>query len=170
MRLGEALDVREHQFLAATDGVDYTFTRVKGASNVLFGGTGFFIDTFTCAGSEGILWLHGYGNVFELTLGPGEQIDVEPGGWIYKSRSVKMETIFQKDCLRAPASSSGTGSRGRGASRYSPCTFTFRPRANGGDPELDGGCIIVLTAPSHRGRPCRPMLQLRHATRGACHE
>jgi len=96
LKAGDALDVREHQFLAATDSIDYTFTRVKGASNVLFGGTGFFIDTFTCAGTEGILWLHGYGNVFELTLGPGEQIDVEPGGWIYKSRTTKMETIFQK--------------------------------------------------------------------------
>lgn len=96
MKSGDAWDVREHQFLAATDTIEYTFTRVKGASNVLFGGTGFFVDTFTCAQPEGILWLHGYGNVFELTLGPGEQIDVEPGGWIYKSRTVQMQTVFQK--------------------------------------------------------------------------
>src|SRR5438067_8858786 len=40
---GQGLDVREHQFLAATDAVDYTFTRVKGIANLLFGGTGFFI-------------------------------------------------------------------------------------------------------------------------------
>ena len=96
LKSGDAVDVREHQFLAATDTIEYTFTRVKGASNVLFGGTGFFIDTFTCASAEGILWLHGYGNVFELTLGPGDQIDIEPGGWIYKSRSIRMETIFQR--------------------------------------------------------------------------
>jgi uncharacterized protein (AIM24 family) len=93
---GESLDVREHQFLAATDGVEYSFSRVKGAANMLLGGTGFFIDTFTCGGAEGILWLHGYGNVFDLTLGPGEQIDIEPGGWIYKDRTVRMETIFQR--------------------------------------------------------------------------
>lgn len=96
MKQGEALDVREHQFLAATESIDYTFTRVKGASNILFSGTGFFIDTFTCSGSEGIVWLHGYGNVFEITLGATEQIDIEPGGWIYKSRTVQMSTIFQK--------------------------------------------------------------------------
>lgn len=71
-------------------------TRVKGAANVLFGGTGFFIDTFTSLAQEGILWLHGYGNVFEVVLKPGEQIDIEPGGWIYKDRVVKMETIFQR--------------------------------------------------------------------------
>lgn len=96
LKVGEAVDVREHQFLAATDGVDYTFTRVKGAANILFSGTGFFIDTFTCLRQEGILWLHGYGNVFEVLLGPNEQIDIEPGGWIFKDRSVQMQTIFQK--------------------------------------------------------------------------
>ena len=93
---GEALDVREHQFLAATDGVEYTFTKVKGAANMLLGGTGFFIDTFTCGAEEGILWLHGYGNVFDMMLAAGEQIDIEPGGWIYKDRSVQMETVFQR--------------------------------------------------------------------------
>ncbi|MGB9456505.1 MAG: hypothetical protein WCB12_10700 [Bryobacteraceae bacterium] len=30
------------------------------------------------------------------TLGAGEQIDVEPGGWVYKDRSAQMETQFQK--------------------------------------------------------------------------
>lgn len=34
--------------------------------------------------------------MFELTLGPEEQIDVESGGWIYKSRTVQMQTVFQK--------------------------------------------------------------------------
>jgi len=96
MKQGEAVNVREHQFLAATDSIDYTYSRVKGAANMLFGGTGFFIDTFTCARPEGILWLHGYGNVFTMTLGQGEQIDIEPGGWIYRDPTVQMETIFQK--------------------------------------------------------------------------
>ncbi len=37
------------------------------------------------------MWLHGYGNVFEKVLAPGEQIDVEPGSWIYRDDSVSME-------------------------------------------------------------------------------
>ena len=94
--VNEAIDVREHQFLAATEAVDYAFSRVKGAANMLFGGTGFFIDTFSCREQEGILWLHGYGNVFETTLKQGEQIDIEPGGWIYKDQSVQMQTITQR--------------------------------------------------------------------------
>lgn len=96
LRAGEALDVHEHQFLAATEVVDYTFTRVQGAANMLFGGTGIFIDTFSCARQDGVLWLHAYGNLFEVSLNPGEQIDVEPGGWVYKDRTVQMQTIFQR--------------------------------------------------------------------------
>ena len=96
LRTGESIDVREHQFLAATDNVDYTFTRMKGAANILFGGTGFFIDTFSCKHQEGVVWLHGYGNVFQVTLAAGESIDIEPGGWIYKDPAVKMDTIFQR--------------------------------------------------------------------------
>ena len=63
---------------------------------MLLGGTGFFIDTFSCSATEGILWLHGFGNVFEVTLAAGEQIDIEPGGWVYKDRTVQMQTIFQR--------------------------------------------------------------------------
>ena len=43
---GEGLDVREHQFIAATDNLDYSFERVKGVQNMLLGGSGFFIDKF----------------------------------------------------------------------------------------------------------------------------
>ena len=93
---GQEIDVREHQFLAATDNVDYTYQRIKGISNILFGGTGFFIDKFICRDGDGIVWIHGYGNVFELVLAPGESIDVEPGGWVYKDPSVSMQTVGQQ--------------------------------------------------------------------------
>ena len=95
LQAGQGVDVREHQFLAATDNIDFTFTWNKGAANMLFGGTGIFIDTFICQQGQGVLWLHGYGNVFDMYLQPGEQIDIEPGGWIYKDGTVRMETQFQ---------------------------------------------------------------------------
>jgi uncharacterized protein (AIM24 family) len=96
MASGAALHVREHQFLAATGGIDYTFERVRGVSNLLFGGSGFWIDKFQAAHGDGILWLHGFGNVFEKILAPGEEIDVEPGAWLYKEPGVKMTTNVQK--------------------------------------------------------------------------
>ena len=92
---GQSLDVREHQFLAATESLEFTFKRVKGVANMLFSQSGLFIDTFV-ARSDGVLWLHGYGNVFEVTLAKGEQFDVEPGGWVYKDRSVSMDTQLMK--------------------------------------------------------------------------
>jgi uncharacterized protein (AIM24 family) len=93
---GQTMEVREHQFLAATQGVEYTFQRVRGVASMLFGGSGFFIDRFHALDMPGILWLHGYGNVFEKTLAPGEAIDIEPGGWLYKDPSVTMTTNLQR--------------------------------------------------------------------------
>src|SRR6266446_2376098 len=47
--------------------------------------TGFFIDTFSCPSTEAF-----------VTLAPGEEIDIELGGWIYQDRTVQMQTIFQR--------------------------------------------------------------------------
>jgi len=87
---GQMVEVREHQFLVATGNVDYNFTFVQGAANILFSRTGLFIDQFTAQGGEGMLLLHGYGNVFEKVLAPGEALDVEPGAWLWKDPSVQM--------------------------------------------------------------------------------
>lgn len=88
---GQTVEVREHQFLVATGNVDYNFTFMQGAANILFSRTGMFIDQFTAQGSEGLVLLHGYGNVFEKTLAPGEALDVEPGAWLWKDPSVQMQ-------------------------------------------------------------------------------
>src|SRR6202000_3125061 len=90
---GQELHVREHQFLAATGNVDYSFERVRGLATMLFGSSGFFIDKFKGHTGEGVVWLHGYGNVFEKTLAAGEQIDVEPGGWLYQDPQVRRDTV-----------------------------------------------------------------------------
>jgi uncharacterized protein (AIM24 family) len=87
---GQMVEVREHQFLFATGNIDYGFNFVQGAANILFSRTGLFIDQFTCQGGEGMLVLHGYGNVFEKMLAPGETLDVEPGAWLWKDPSVQM--------------------------------------------------------------------------------
>ena len=64
LRQGEGLDVREHQFIAATDNLDYSFERIKGVQNMLLGGTGFFMDKFRATDGDALVWLHGHGNVF----------------------------------------------------------------------------------------------------------
>lgn len=92
---GQEIHVREHQFLAASKAIDYTFERVKGFATMMLGGAGLFVDKFRAADGDGIVWIHGYGNVFEKVLGPGEVIDVEPGGWLYKDPAVEMSTSVQ---------------------------------------------------------------------------
>lgn len=89
---GQSVDVREHQFLLATSNVAYDFYWQTGIANVFFSRTGLFIDRFT-AKAPGVVLLHGYGNVFEKTLQPGEMLDVEPGAWLWKDTNVRMDTV-----------------------------------------------------------------------------
>ena len=63
---------------------------------MLHGGGGVFMDRFVTAGTPGLLMLHGYGNVFERMLAPGEKILVEPGGFLYKDSTVQMQAVQQK--------------------------------------------------------------------------
>jgi uncharacterized protein (AIM24 family) len=90
------LDVREHAFLAASQSISYSFVRIKGLANIMHGGEGMYMDRFVTNDEGGLLLLHGYGNVFERTLAPGEQLLVEPGGFLYKDSSVTMN-VRQQD-------------------------------------------------------------------------
>ena len=90
------LDVREHAFLLASQQIQYSYVRIKGLTNILFGGQGMFMDRFITAGTQGLLILHGYGNVFERTLRAGESIMLEPGAFLYKDSTVSMEVELQR--------------------------------------------------------------------------
>lgn len=93
---GMELDVREHAFLLSSHQISYSFVRVKGLTNILFGGQGMYMDRFITTGAPGLLILHGYGNVFERRLAEGESIMVEPGAFLYKDASVRMDVEFQR--------------------------------------------------------------------------
>jgi uncharacterized protein (AIM24 family) len=93
---GMELDVREHAFLLASQHIAYSYIRIKGLRNILFGGQGMFMDRFVTTNAPGLLILHGYGNVFERTLRAGESILVEPGAFLYKDSSVTLEIETQK--------------------------------------------------------------------------
>src|SRR2546423_633523 len=93
---GVELDVREHAFLLASHHISYSYVRIKGLRNILFGGQGMFMDRFVTGSEPGLLLLHGYGNVFERYLQPGESIMVEPGAFLYKDASVTMNVETQK--------------------------------------------------------------------------
>jgi uncharacterized protein (AIM24 family) len=88
---GMELDVREHAFLLASHSINFSYVRIKGLRNILFGGQGMFMDRFVTTNAAGLLMLHGYGNVFERTLKAGESILIEPGAFLYKDSTVTMD-------------------------------------------------------------------------------
>jgi uncharacterized protein (AIM24 family) len=96
LKKGKSILCPEHTLMAATGDMKYDFEYVTGFwRNQVAGGNGIWIDTFTAQAEEGAVWLHGHGNVFEYVLDVGEQIDVEPGAWIYRDPTVKMTSVYQ---------------------------------------------------------------------------
>ena len=88
--------MREHQFLAATGNIDYTFERVRGVANMLFASTGFFIDKFRGAPATASSGCTATAMSSRRCSAAGEQIDIEPGGWLYKDPRVRMDTVIDK--------------------------------------------------------------------------
>ena len=54
------------------------------------------MDRFVTQNTSGLLLLHGYGNVFERILKPGESILIEPGAFLNKDSSVQMNVQMQQ--------------------------------------------------------------------------
>ena len=139
---GEGIMVREHQFLAATNAIQYDYSRQKGFANMMMGG-GFFVDEFMAADQEGVVWIHGYGNLFEKVLGDGEVIDVDPGGWVYRDHSVQMSQQVQG--FKTGFLSSGAGqlvfNRFTGPGRVCLQSMYYRPpeSAAGGSEQSPAG-------------------------------
>jgi uncharacterized protein (AIM24 family) len=106
---GAEIDVREHGLIMATGTLAYTFEKVPGLRAMLAAGTGMYLDRYVAQTGPGLLILHGYGNVFQRTLGAGEVIQVEPGGFLYKDSSVTLdvETISVKSAEPESASDGG---------------------------------------------------------------
>ncbi len=90
---GVELDVRGHAMLLASGTLTYTFVKVPGVRTMLMAGTGMYLDQFTASTGPGVVVLHGYGNIFERVLAPGESIQLEPGAFLYKDSSVTMEVL-----------------------------------------------------------------------------
>jgi uncharacterized protein (AIM24 family) len=90
---GVETDVRGHAFLAASQNVGYDFVQIDKLASMLHGGPGMYLDRFTAGDTQGLLLLHGYGNVFQRRLGVGEKILVEPGGFLYKDAPVAIGPV-----------------------------------------------------------------------------
>ena len=88
---GVELDVREHALIMASGTLSYSFEKLPGIRAMLMAGTGMYLDRYVAQSGPGVLILHGFGNVFQRTLGDGEVIQVDPGAFLYKDSSVRLE-------------------------------------------------------------------------------
>src|SRR3984957_9802675 len=102
LQANQAVDVTEHHFLVATGNVNYQwessrvwFATQDGDDQEYHYPLGRTMDRFSAHGAPGLLLLHAPGNTFIRDLQPGERILVQPGGLIYKDRSVRMFLHFE---------------------------------------------------------------------------
>jgi uncharacterized protein (AIM24 family) len=116
------VDVREHALLLASGTLTYSFEKLPGLRAMLVGGTGMYLDRYVAQSAPGLLVLHGYGNVFERTLGEGETILVEPGGFLYKDSSVTMELaqVNFKGAMTSPPADAPGSAAAAGAAAAEP--------------------------------------------------
>ena len=99
---GQAVDVREHFLLAATNQVGYGwtnsniwFTTKQGDESETHYPLGVFLDRFSAANAPGLLLLHASGNVFVRKLEAGQSILIKPTALIFKDPSVSMQLHFE---------------------------------------------------------------------------
>ena len=85
------VDVREHALVLASGSLGFTYEKIGGFRVMLAADAGMYLDRFVAQSAPGLLVLHGYGNVFERTLGEGETILIDPGAFFYKDSKVTME-------------------------------------------------------------------------------
>jgi len=107
LQAGQALDVREHIFLAATSNVQYEwfntgiwFQTRNGDDTETHYPVGMFMDRFAAPQSPGLLLLHAGGNTLVRELAPGQTILVKPTALIYKDPAVGMQLHFEHPAAR----------------------------------------------------------------------
>ncbi len=108
LQAGQAIDVREHQFLVATGHVAYDWfatnlwftsrqTNSKGETETeTHFPLGRYMDRFSAPQAPGLLLLHVAGNVFVRKLGPQQTILVKPSALVFKDPTVQTQLHFER--------------------------------------------------------------------------
>ncbi|PYS60130.1 MAG: hypothetical protein DMF76_14655 [Acidobacteria bacterium] len=99
---GQAVDVREHLFLVATNQITYDwfqsgvwFTTRSGNESETHYPLGQFMDRFYAPAAPGLLLLHSAGNAFVRSLEPNQTILVKPTALLFKDPTVQMQLHFE---------------------------------------------------------------------------
>lgn len=102
LQAGDAVDVREHLFLAATGNVEYNwlntniwFQTRNGNETETHYPMGRVLDRFSVDSAPGLLLLHAAGNVFIRHLLPGQTILIKPTAVVFKDITVRMDLYYE---------------------------------------------------------------------------
>ncbi|MBN6742449.1 AIM24 family protein [Acidithiobacillus sp. MC6.1] len=91
---GDTLLAPVPHFLAASGAVSIESFPGAGGGCPAKGDTAPNVDRFSVSeGAKGMVWLHGYGDVWELALAEGMSFDMDPGAWVARDPSIHLESI-----------------------------------------------------------------------------
>jgi len=88
---GNTILAERNAYLCAIGNVDLSVAFTKRFGAGLFGGEGFILQKIS---GEGLVFLHGGGNMIDFDLAPGEQLRVDTGCIVSMADSVKYDIEF----------------------------------------------------------------------------
>ncbi|HJQ37938.1 MAG TPA: TIGR00266 family protein [Thermoanaerobaculia bacterium] len=88
---GNTILAERNAFLCAIGNVDLSIAFTKRFGAGLFGGEGFILQKIS---GQGLVFLHGGGNMIEFDLAPGEQLRVDTGCIVSMAESVRYDIQF----------------------------------------------------------------------------
>jgi len=88
---GQSILVQREAFLFAQPTVQFNVALVKRLGAGFFGGEGFILEQFT---GPGAVFIHAGGDFLDLTLGPGEALQIETGCIVAFDESVNYDIEF----------------------------------------------------------------------------
>lgn len=146
---GGSFQVRQHAMVVATTGIGYSYEKLPGLRATLAVGAGMYLDSFSAGTAPGLVVLHGYGDVVERTLAPGETVEVEPGSFLYKESTVTVATVTHKlapqEASSASQAAKGLATRGLAGLRIAR---TLRKEGIGG---IVSGSVLQQAATALSG-------------------
>ena len=144
LKPGMAIDVREHQWLAATDAVEYSSPACAAWPISCLAARDFSSIPFQPPRREGILWIHGFGNVFEVTLARANPSTSNRAAGFTRTRRCRCRRCsksFPRDYSPAADESAGIVSPVREKDRFAIHVF---PHGKAGS---EGGAAIFPVKP-----------------------
>jgi len=149
---GMEIDVREHAFVLGSHQIDYSFVRVKGLTNILFGGQGMFMDRFVTTGVQAWFCCTVTATCSSASSRPAKASWWSRARFLYKDSSVSMAVEFQQlsSGFFGGTNMSLARMTGPDVSASSPCTSITTPNRQSALHQLCSAPIVAAQSRTAR--------------------